>query len=474
MPKPISQIVTSKAVTVLIGSDFRSLPLEGDGQLAQQGRLLVEALKKTPQDYDEICRIADVVTWIKVKSLGRVSLDDNERLRLDGELVDFGLANRIPQMLHEGWDINPYLAYVERVAANPDPTIAQQLAEFIHKGGLPLTADGRFHAWKRVDKDLMSFHYGAHGKVQYPVGETVVEHDPDENRTNLCSRGLHACSPKYLSWYYNSDETARELIVTVDPAEVLAISNGECKLRARSYFVHAEVPYGSSQQDYFGGKAVEERFVQAEKPEQVKDVAYWTSQGAQEGTQDGTDEREGSYDCRPHVTPPEIKGDEEKTVAYLQAYAINYDEAWNAGKADKPDLATLAKLDVAEDMGGFDTSFRPNAYAGDHHPDGGEASATDEDITTYNLAYLGETLKRYRDCEVYPEFPNDRIFQAGKTSGDKAARIDKLNGVVPAPEPADGTLWNAMAKGDDENTFVFGYVLGYVEAWTEESLGIEP
>lgn len=279
MPKlEVAYIETTNTISVTLNGRFRSLSLN-----TEQGKKLLTAVKKTPQDIDEIAQLADIATYVTRHTFGRVTVDDKDRLRLDGQVVDYGLSEIILRLVTEGSDVSHLTKFLENVSANPDPEIAPHLYAFLQKGGMPITPDGCFHAFKKVDSDYRSFHSGnedvtiyeplttsdylghpdsfvVRGRIPHKVGTILVMNREDCNprRDQTCSVGLHACSPYYLeSWYSGS---GRLLIVKIDPADVTAIPNdyNDAKLRSCRLEIVAEIPEEDARTHF--AKALESRY----------------------------------------------------------------------------------------------------------------------------------------------------------------------------------------------------------------------
>jgi hypothetical protein len=266
----LSYIETVNTVSIILNGRWRSLSLNTD-----QGRKALAACKEVPQDLDKIAEIADIATYIARHSFGRVIVDDKDRLRLDGKVVDYGLSEIILRLLTEGAEVGHLTKFLENVAQNPDPEVPPHLYSFLQKGGMPITPDGCFHAFKKVDTDYRSFHSGqedvtvidalgvptkVRGRIPHPVGGVVLmnREDCNPNRTQTCSVGLHACSPYYLeSWYGGS---GRLLIVKIDPKDVTAIPNdyNDAKLRSCRLEIVAEIPEEDARTHF--AKALESRY----------------------------------------------------------------------------------------------------------------------------------------------------------------------------------------------------------------------
>jgi len=280
VPNPIqvAYIATDHSISVTLNGRFRCLKLN-----TEQGTKLHEACKKRPQDIDEIAMLADVTLFIAKHTFGRVQVDENDQLRLDGKVIDYGLSSIILRMVNEGDDVSHLVRFVENVAENPDPEIAEHVYSFLHKGLMPITPDGCFHAFKKVDNDYKSFACGSEnvevtvweddilqggfqhtfvtlGHIPYPVGGTLTMDrtlcDPKRNKT--CSVGLHACSPGYLNHWYGMQ--GRLLIVKINPRDVTAVPNdyNDAKLRCCRLEVLAEIPEEDAVTHF--DRAVEHRY----------------------------------------------------------------------------------------------------------------------------------------------------------------------------------------------------------------------
>lgn len=238
-PKIVGTI-TGDRITCVIDNRFRSFLLASD-----QGQKLADALRRDPQDIDEIRNLADVASYLVTMSFGRLEVDDCERLRLDGKVVDFGVTSHFLRVLRDGYDIQPVVRFIERVAENPEEDLANDLFAFLQAGNLPFTEDGCFLAFKRVRDDYFDFHSGT---VHYPVGGTVSipREDCAKHRT-ACGKGLHVCYFDYLPSFHGG--AGRILICKVAPEDVTDIPTGgsQHKLKCCRMEVLGEIPEADAQ-----------------------------------------------------------------------------------------------------------------------------------------------------------------------------------------------------------------------------------
>jgi hypothetical protein len=161
-----------------------------------------------------------------------------------GSVVHGYMAERILDLLSEGFDIAPWLRFMEKLYQNPSFTARNELFMFLEKADLPLTEDGDFLAYKRVGVSYMDLYSGTFNNSP---GSTVSmpREDVDDDRRNLCSQGLHVCSWEYLPHYHAG---ALVVMVKVNPANVVAVpaDYNDAKMRVWSYEVIADVTDAAS------------------------------------------------------------------------------------------------------------------------------------------------------------------------------------------------------------------------------------
>jgi hypothetical protein len=168
---------------------------------------------------------------------GRVSIK-GETLYWDGREFHNAMANRMVQMLQDGFDVQPLVLFMENLMENPSYRSVQELYGFLEKNNLPITPDGHFLAYKRVRIDYTDCHTG---KMDNSVGKVVSmeRNEVDDNQNNTCSSGLHFCSQNYLKSFGGE----RTVIVKINPRDVVSIPTDydNSKGRACRYEVIGEV-----------------------------------------------------------------------------------------------------------------------------------------------------------------------------------------------------------------------------------------
>ena len=206
-------------------------------------------ISKTHITYERVKEAIKAGDWETVKDVieprkmvlnygrGHVSIQGETLFWKDKELHS-SLATRMITMLQEGFPIEPMVAFMENLMANPSRQAVQELYGFLEKNNLPITPDGHFLAYKRVRGDYLDCHSGT---MDNSVGNVVEmeRNEVDDNRNNTCSNGLHFCSHSYLS-HFGGDRT---VIVKINPRDVVSIPSdyNDAKGRACRYEVIGEV-----------------------------------------------------------------------------------------------------------------------------------------------------------------------------------------------------------------------------------------
>lgn len=163
----------------------------------------------------------------------------------EGE-VHSTLTKRMLDVLAEGMSIEPWLAFANKVYANPWKDSRTELYEWLEHWDMPITPGGNFWAYKMVTSGYLDMHSRS---FDNSIGQTVVmkggREAVDANRRNECSHGLHFCSLNYVG---HAGGTTRLVIVEIDPGDVVAIPQdfNASKGRCWRYTVVGEIPIGAA------------------------------------------------------------------------------------------------------------------------------------------------------------------------------------------------------------------------------------
>lgn len=184
-----------------------------------------DAIEK--KEWIRLGSIADVAAFINSQGIHGVRID-NGIITYKGDMVHNVLADRILAAAKRGESVAPMIKFLENLLENPIESAIAELYLFMEKNDLPLTDDGCFLAYKRVNGEYMDCHSRS---IPNHVGN-IIEMDRakcDTNRENVCSRGLHFCSRSYLG-SFSGDRT---VIVKIDPRDVVAIPSDYANAKGR-------------------------------------------------------------------------------------------------------------------------------------------------------------------------------------------------------------------------------------------------
>lgn len=229
----IPYTITPKGISVLINNRPRIISTDHMNYQA-----CFDALKAG--DIDALATLADIPAWVASITYGKVAIGEDMTVRFDGVPMHNTMTERLISMLRQGLNPEPIAKFMERLFLNPVPTAHGELYTWLEKGNMPITDDGCFIAYKRVNADYTSCH---DHKTPNHVG-TMVSMErrdlADSDFRQQCSTGLHFCSYEYLSHFGGS----RTLVLKVAPEDVVAIpdDHGNTKGRAWRYEVIGEVP----------------------------------------------------------------------------------------------------------------------------------------------------------------------------------------------------------------------------------------
>ncbi len=107
------------------------------------------------------------------------------------------------------------------ILLNPFINCKQELYDYCSNLDFEFTTDGCILAYKVLRDDYTSFHPNLHGEhLLHTFGKELVEPDFDNDRTNVCSKGLHFCAKDYIRSYSSSGKV---IIVKVNPRDIVAI-----------------------------------------------------------------------------------------------------------------------------------------------------------------------------------------------------------------------------------------------------------
>jgi hypothetical protein len=228
-----SYILTANTLTVMHN---------GQVQTCSASHRLWDGIKTALKndDFDTALDMMKPVNAIRSFSAGAKGIEVTDSAVLyNGEPLAGPLVDRIFSLREEGFTIEPLVKFCENLMQNPSYRSREQLYTFLEHNNMPITPDGCFMAYKRVNDDFTDVHSGT--LVNFPGAVLEMSRfnvDDDPNRT--CSAGLHVCSREYLKAFQGS----RLVACKVNPADVVAVPTDYnfTKMRVCKYEVVEELP----------------------------------------------------------------------------------------------------------------------------------------------------------------------------------------------------------------------------------------
>lgn len=235
-----------------------------------------------------------------------------------GKVLANALSTKIVSMLQEGFDIDPFVKFMDNLMANPSNRAVTELYGFLEKGNLPITPDGHFLAYKKVRSNYFDVHSGTFDNSVGKICE-MARNEVDDNKDRTCSTGLHFCSQSYLSSFGGE----RTVILKINPKDVVSIPSdyNDSKGRTCRYEVIGELTVDP---DKAFTKAVQETAVGSQpvkKPEPKKPAAPKTGSSAfYRGYEAGFTSSYINRDAYDQMTPAD-------KAAYGEGYEKGADDA---------------------------------------------------------------------------------------------------------------------------------------------------
>ena len=208
-------------------------------------QMIIDHLKAGTGTSDVLRDLVSIPAYLTAKiNIDGVAITE-DTVYFNGKEIHSFLSRRMMEIIEKGFDVTPWAKFMSKLYSNPSETAINELFEWLDKAQMPITPNGNFLAYKKVDTNYNSYHRGVDGLVvSNKIGETPSMDrdsvDPDRYRT--CSAGLHFCSFSYLKHYHGG--SGRVVILEIDPADVVAIPADyeNAKGRAWKYTVIGEVP----------------------------------------------------------------------------------------------------------------------------------------------------------------------------------------------------------------------------------------
>lgn len=223
-------IKTDNSLTVFINNEVRTI--DADYPFWSE---VIYALKENNEG--EVKRLICLPDVIESYVHGDLTIVNDEVFYKNHKIKN-GLTKRLVRMIKEGFPIDPLLAFLHNLLENPSNRAIQEAYTFLDTNNLPITDDGHFIAYKKINADWTDCHTG---KINNSVGTEVSmpRNEVDDNPNNTCSHGLHVCSLAYLDHFGG----ARLVAVKVNPQNIVSvpIDYNNSKMRVCAYTVLTEL-----------------------------------------------------------------------------------------------------------------------------------------------------------------------------------------------------------------------------------------
>ena len=251
MSHPYPYLVQGNNIVVVIKNQSHTI---GKTHIAYEK--IKQAIKDG--DWDTVDRVINPVKVVLNYGKGNIAVQGNKVFWRDQEMHN-ALSRRMLTMLQEEFPIEPLVQFMDNLQDNPSYRAVNETYEFLEKNNLPITPDGCFLAYKRVNADFKDVHSGTvlnkpfyaltdEEKAAMPMldqgarkevvvaleGDAVVVSMPrnqvNDDKHQTCSEGLHFCSQEYLGSFGGS----RVLILKINPRDVVSIPTDYNRSKGRA------------------------------------------------------------------------------------------------------------------------------------------------------------------------------------------------------------------------------------------------
>lgn len=230
-----------------------------------------QAIKE--QNWPVVKKLVDVRRIIAEYTQGNINVYEGKVFWKETELHGV-IVDRIVTMFKEGFSVEPIALFIDNLMQNQSKRAITELYGFLEKGNMPITPDGCFLAYKRVNDQYMDIHSRSVcnkpaalwtkednatpvkkvGNVTTTINKngftevSMPREKVDDNQHNTCSHGLHFCRMDYLP-NFTGDRT---IIVRINPKDVVSIPTdyNSTKGRCCKYEIVGEIPNDTHQQSF--------------------------------------------------------------------------------------------------------------------------------------------------------------------------------------------------------------------------------
>ncbi len=195
---------------------------------------LVEAIKNKDLSAFEAAIEPAVSVRKFLGEANKIQVKDGE-IVFNGEPVHHVLVGRIFEAMDKGEPHENLVKFLENLLQNPNAESIEAVYKFLEDKSLPITADGHFLAYKKVDVDGMDF-YTHTMKTELGKVLKMDRASCDPNRLRECGNGIHAGSLNYAENRYKAGQ-GLIFIVKINPKDVccVPVDSQDEKIRVCEY-----------------------------------------------------------------------------------------------------------------------------------------------------------------------------------------------------------------------------------------------
>lgn len=188
---------------------------------------IVEHLKNG--ELDNAFKLADRASHVE-EATNRKFVVKHGCIYINKKKLPDSLSDRLLAFVDAGLDCTPLELFWRNLRQNPLKSSRESLYDFLENGGIPITDDGCFMAYKCVNGDFTDCHTG---KFDNHPGKVVKmkRRDVDPNRNQTCSKGLHVAAFKYADDMVSGN--CKLVEVKVNPKDVVAVPNDYDNMKMR-------------------------------------------------------------------------------------------------------------------------------------------------------------------------------------------------------------------------------------------------
>lgn len=217
--------ITNESVTVVF---------DGSTHTVQRGSPQFLSLRQAILDarWEDVPKHLTVNNSLHEWAKGEFTFKDDTFL-YKNEALPHKLNARIIKMATNQEDPSPVFKFWERLQLNPSSRSVSQLWSFLQHGGIPLTEDGCFLAYKGVKNNYTDAHSGTFGNKPGTINEMPRNRISDDPR-EACHEGFHVGALAYASTF-----SERTVVCKVAPEDVVCVPYDESaqKMRVCKYEV---------------------------------------------------------------------------------------------------------------------------------------------------------------------------------------------------------------------------------------------